>query len=136
MYARVDPEEGEEEARPALGYVSIFNPNGTLIKRFISRGQLNAPWGIAKAPIGFWGEESDNTNVFLIGNFGDGRINAYDEDGNFLGQLREHGNPIEIEGLWGIAFAPSTSTAINRNWLYFAAGPDEEEHGLFGYIKK
>ena len=136
MYAKVDPEEHEEETGPGLGYVTIFNPNGSLMKRFISRGQLNAPWGIAKAPTGFWGEGSGNTNVFLVGNFGDGHINAYDEDGNFLGQLRQHGNPIEIEGLWGIAFAPSTSTAINRNWLYFAAGPDDEEHGLFGYIKK
>jgi uncharacterized protein (TIGR03118 family) len=136
MYAKVDPEEGEEEAGPGLGYVDIFNSNGSLDKRFISRGQLNAPWGIAKAPTGFWGEGSENTNVFLVGNFGDGHINAYDEEGKFLGQLRQHGNPIEIEGLWGIAFAPSTSTAINRNWLYFAAGPDDEEHGLFGYIMK
>ena len=136
MYAKVNPEEGEEEPGPGLGFVDIFNPNGTLVKRFISNGQLNAPWGIAKAPIGFWGEGSENTNVFLVGNFGDGRINAFDEDGNFLGQLRQHGNPIIIEGLWGIAFAPSTSTALNRNWLFFAAGPDDEEHGLFGYIKK
>lgn len=136
MYAQVDPADGHEAEGPGLGYVSIFNPDGSFVKRFVSGGQLNAPWGIAKAPAGFWGEASDNTNVFLIGNFGDGRINAYDEDGNFLGQLRSHGNPIEIEGLWGIAFAPSTSTAISRNWLFFTAGPDNETHGLFGYIKK
>ena len=136
MYAKLDEEEVEEVTGPGLGYVDIFNPDGSFVKRFISQGQLNAPWGIAKAPTGFWGEGSENTNVFLVGNFGDGHINAYDEDGNFLGQLRAHGNPIEIEGLWGIAFAPSTSTAINHNWLFFAAGPDDEEHGLFGYIKK
>ena len=136
MYAQVDPADGHEAEGPGLGYVNVFNPDGSFVKRFVSRGQLNAPWGIAKAPTGFWGEGTDNANVFLIGNFGDGRINAFDEDGNFLGQLRSHGNPIEIEGLWGIAFAPSTSTAINRNWLFFAAGPDNETHGLFGYIKK
>ena len=136
MYAKVDPEEGEEETGDGLGYVDIFNPNGSLVKRFISRGQLNAPWGIAKAPPGFWGEGSSTSDVYLVGNFGDGHINAYADNGNFLGQLRQHVQPIEIEGLWGIAFAPSTSTAINRNWLYFAAGPDDEEHGLFGYIKK
>jgi uncharacterized protein (TIGR03118 family) len=136
MYAKVDPVEGEEETGDGLGYVDIFNPNGTLVKRFISNGQLNAPWGIAKAPPGFWGEGSSTSDVYLVGNFGDGHINAYADNGNFLGQLRQHGQPIEIEGLWGIAFAPSTSTAINRNWLYFAAGPDDEEHGLFGYIKK
>ena len=136
LYAKVDPVEGEEETGDGLGYVDIFNPDGSLVKRFISNGQLNAPWGIAKAPAGFWGEGSENTNVFLVGNFGDGHINAYTENGNFLGQLRQHGQPIVIEGLWGIAFAPSTSTALNRNWLFFAAGPDDEEHGLFGYIKK
>jgi len=136
LYAQVDPADGHEAEGPGLGYVNIFNPDGSFVKRFISRGQLNAPWGIAKAPAGFWGEDSDNTNVFLIGNFGDGHINAFDEDGNFLGQLRSHGSPIVIEGLWGIAFAPSTSTALNRNWLFFAAGPDNETHGLFGYIKK
>jgi uncharacterized protein (TIGR03118 family) len=106
------------------------------MRRFISRGQLNAPWGVTKAPAGFWGEGSSTSDVFLVGNFGDGHINAYADNGNFLGQLRQHGEPIEIEGLWGIAFAPSTSTALNHNWLFFAAGPDDEEHGLFGYIKK
>jgi len=136
MYAKLDAEEGEEITGDGLGYVDIFNPDGSFVKRFISNGQLNAPWGIAKAPAGFWGEGSENTNVFLVGNFGDGHINAYTENGNFLGQLRQHGQPIVIEGLWGIAFAPSTSTALNRNWLFFAAGPDDEEHGLFGYIKK
>ena len=75
-------------------------------------------------------------NMILIGNFGDGRINIYDEHGNFQGQLRAHGNPIEIEGLWGISFAPATATAINPNWLYFAAGPGDEMEGLFGYITK
>lgn len=136
LYAKVDLADGHEDAAPGLGYVSVFNTDGSLIKRFISRGKLNAPWGIAKAPQGFWGDGSENTDVFLIGNFGDGHINAYDADGNFLGQLRQHGNPIVIEGLWAIAFAPPTSTALNRNWLFFAAGPDDETHGLFGYIKK
>ncbi len=136
MYAKVDPEEHEEEKGPGLGYVDIYNPDGSLVKRFISKGQLNAPWGIAKAPASFWGEGSSTSDVYLVGNFGDGHINAYADNGNYLGQLREHGNPIEIEGLWGISFAPATSTALNRDWLFFAAGPDDEEHGLFGYIKK
>jgi len=135
MYSKLG-DDGDEVVSPGNGYVDIYNPDGSLMKRFISRGQLNAPWGIAKAPTGFWGEGSESTNVFLVGNFGDGHINAYTENGNFLGQLRQHGEPIEIEGLWGIAFAPSTSTALNHNWLFFAAGPDDEEHGLFGYIKK
>jgi uncharacterized protein (TIGR03118 family) len=90
---------------------------------------------VAKAPAGFWGE-GGAANLILVGNFGDGRINTFDDNGNFLGQLRAHGDPIEIEGLWGLSFAPASATTVNPNWLYFAAGPDEEAHGLFGYIKK
>jgi len=134
MYAKVGA-DGEEDIAPGNGYVDIYNPDGSLMKRFVSRGQLNAPWGIAKAPASFWGE-GGMANIILIGNFGDGRINSYDENGNFLGQLRASGNPIIIEGLWGISFAPVSATAINPNWLYFAAGPDDEKEGLFGYITK
>ena len=126
---------GPAESGPGLGFVSIFNPDGSFVKRFVSRGQLNAPWGVAKAPPSFWGD-SPMTNVILVGNFGDGRINAFDENGNFLGQLRAHGEPIVIERLWAISFAPTTATTINPNWLYFAAGPDDEVDGLFGYITK
>ena len=133
MYAK--QAVGPAETGPGLGFVDIYNPNGTLVKRFASKGQLNAPWGVAKAPASFWGD-GGASNIFLIGNFGDGRINAYDENGNFQGQLRQHGNPIEIDGLWAITFAPTTATAINPNWLYFAAGPDHEEEGLFGYITR
>ncbi len=137
MYAKVDPEEHEEEVGPGNGFVDIYNPNGTLVKRFVSRGQLNAPWGVAMAPAGFWGEgNSEIQNVILIGNFGDGRINAFNEDGKFLGQLRAHGNPIVIDGLWAISFPPVTATAIDPGRLYFAAGPADEKDGLFGYINK
>jgi uncharacterized protein (TIGR03118 family) len=137
MYAKVDPVEHEEEVGPGNGYVDIFNTNGTLVKRFVSRGQLNAPWGVAAAPAGFWGEgNSEIQNVILIGNFGDGRINAFNENGKFLGQLRSKGNPIVIEGLWAITFPPPTATATDPGRLYFAAGPADEEDGLFGYIDK
>lgn len=139
MYAKVDPEEHEEEAGPGLGYVSIFNTDGSFVKRFTSKGQLNAPWGIAQAPEHFFDDEnsvSSNEPIILVGNFGDGHINAFDADGNFIGQLRAHGNPIEIEGLWAISFAPATATSVNPNWLFFAAGPDDETEGLFGYITK
>jgi len=134
MYAKVGS-DGEEEVGPGNGYVDIYNPDGTLMKRLASRGQLNAPWGIAKAPASFWGD-AGTANVILVGNFGDGHINAFDENGNFLGQLRASGNPIEIEGLWAISFPPTTATTIDPNRLYFAAGPDDEEEGLFGYIIK
>jgi uncharacterized protein (TIGR03118 family) len=151
-YAKVSDEPGEEETGPGLGFVDVYYPNGRLIKRFASGGKLNAPWGVASAPKTFWadqkwdGEEEDNGKiiekkhdpkvVILIGNFGDGHINAYDEDGDFMGQLRSNGKTIEIEGLWSISFAPATATTIDPNWLFFAAGPGDEEHGLFGYIKR
>jgi uncharacterized protein (TIGR03118 family) len=136
MYAKVGP-DGDEIAHAGFGLVDIFNPDGSFVKRFISYGQLNAPWGIAKAPAGFYGSGfGDIQNTFLVGNFGDGRINAYNWDGTFLGQLRAHGNPIVIEGLWAISFAPATATTVDPNRLYFTAGPDDEEEGLFGYIIK
>jgi len=129
MYAKVDPEEHEEEVGPGLGYVDVYNTDGSLAKRFVSRGQLNAPWGVTQVPAGFFGSEDAQAAV-LIGNFGDGHINAYSLNGDYLGQLRQSGNPIEIEGLWAIVYHSPTGR------VYFAAGPDDEEDGLFGYIHK
>jgi uncharacterized protein (TIGR03118 family) len=139
LYALVGP-DGRDVPAPGNGYVSIFNMDGTFVKRFASGGQLNAPWGIAQAPAGFYAD--DNTgrhavgSTILIGNFGDGTINAYTMDGEWLGQLRAHGAPIVIDGLWGIMFPPAGATSIDPNRLYFVAGPDHEEQGLFGYITK
>jgi uncharacterized protein (TIGR03118 family) len=135
-YAKVDPANGKEQKHPGFGYVDVYSTAGILESRFASAGQLNAPWGVAMAPAGFFTDESGQGQAaILIGNFGDGRINAFSTDGRFLGQLRSHGAPIVIEGLWAIMFPPSTST-IDPNRLYFAAGPDDEEEGLFGYITK
>lgn len=133
MYAKVGA-DGQSEHGEGLGFVSIFDANGVFEKRFASHGQLNAPWGVAWAPASFFAGD-DAQPAILVGNFGDGRINAYSLNGNFIGQLRTNGHPIEIEGLWAITFPPSTST-IDPNRLYFAAGPDEEKDGLFGYITK
>ena len=136
LYAKVGP-DGRDVPAPGNGYVSIFNTDGSFVSRFTSRGQLNAPWGIAKAPATFWGEGSSNpADVILVGNFGDGRINAFSSDGTFIGQLRKHGEPIVIYGLWAITFAPTTATSVDPNRLFFAAGPDHEEDGLYGYIHK
>jgi uncharacterized protein (TIGR03118 family) len=137
MYAKIGTKPGEiVAAAPGNGIVDIFNPDGSFIKRFASSVQLNAPWGITKTPGGFWGNGTNEKDIILVGNFGDGHINAFSTDGDFQGQLREHGNPIIIERLWGLEFAPSTSTSFDHNRLYFAAGPGGEKHGLFGYISK
>lgn len=131
MYAKVGP-DGRNTEHPGDGFVSVFNTDGSFVKRFTSNGQLNAPWGIAKAPSTFF-DNPEMNNAILVGNFGDGHINIFNEDGKFLGQLRAHGQPIVIEELWALTFPPSTST-IDPDRLYFTAGPDEEEEGLFGYI--
>ena len=136
MYARHGTRPGEVVSiSPGNGFVDIFNPDGSFVKRFISAGQLNNPWGITKAPAGFWGDDASQ-DIILVGNFGDGHINAYNSEGVFQGQLRAHGIPITIERLWGIAFAPAASIAFDHNSLFFAAGPGGEQQGLFGFIKK
>lgn len=136
MYAK---KEGDEEVHEVgLGIVDVYTTNGMLVKRFATGGTLNSPWGVAMAPVTFYkdDDDADAGPAILIGNFGDGHINAYRaKDGKFLGQLSMHNTPITIDGLWAISFAPSTSP-INQNLLYFTAGPNDEQDGLFGYISR
>src|SRR5262249_44984504 len=92
--------------------------------------KLDSPWAMVLAPSTF-GEFGGD---LLVGNFGNGRVNAYDPtSGQFKGTLEEsHGHPLVIDGLWGLAFGNGVSG--NPNTLYYAAGPDGEKHGLFGKI--
>jgi uncharacterized protein (TIGR03118 family) len=127
-----EPNSDDEVAGAGLGFVDVFDADGNLVKRVASRGKLNAPWGMALAPAGF-GKFSHH---LLVGNFGDGTINAYDpDDFHFAGQLRgTQGPPLVIDGLWGIAFGngfqkqPATT-------LFFAAGPNDESAGIYGKIE-
>jgi uncharacterized protein (TIGR03118 family) len=132
MFAARDPSDvGEELHRAHAGLVDVFNTNGTLVKRFTTAGTLNAPWGIARAPANF----GDFSNDILVGNFGDGRISAFNPTtGKFLGQLSNaSGTPLAIDGLWGLAFG--NGKGGNRtNGLYFTAGPNHEEGGLYGRL--
>jgi uncharacterized protein (TIGR03118 family) len=129
-YAKLKgPDNEDDEAGPGNGYVNIFKPDGTLVGRFASKGTLNSPWGITHAPAGFAG----NVETILVGNFGDGRINVFDLHGNFKGQLQNNGQLIGIEGLWAIDFLNPSAT--NTDPLYFTAGPHDESHGLFGFLK-
>ena len=130
MYARVGP-GGDEDHVVGAGLVDIYTMTGKFIKRFATGGRLNAPWGVALAPSSF---DDHGKELLLVGNFGDGRINAYRKDGKFLGQLtRPDHTTLEIEGLWSLQFPPFTSS-IDPNRLYFTAGPDDEKDGLFGYL--
>ena len=130
-YAKQDASMTDEVTGPGLGFVNVFTPNGQLIRRVASRGSLNAPWGVALAPAGF----GTFSNTLLIGNFGDGRINAFEPVFGFaMGPLRDRQfRPIRIDGLWGIAFG---NGFVNQpvNTLFFAAGPDDEAHGLYGRL--
>src|SRR6266516_3068204 len=121
----------DDVAGPGNGFVDVFDTNGNLIRRFASQGTLNSPWGLALAP-GHFGTFSGDV---LVGNFGDGRINAFDPaSGAFLGQLQDpHGNPITINGLWGLAFG-NGGLAGDTNTLFFASGLNDEVDGLFGAI--
>jgi uncharacterized protein (TIGR03118 family) len=132
-YAKIGP-DGRDVPGVGNGFVNVFSTAGVLLKHFAEKGYLNAPWGIALAPASFFKGDPDQSAI-LIGNFGDGKINAYATDGKFLGQLLSDHKILEIDGLWAISFPPSTSP-IDPNRLYFAAGPNHEQDGLFGYIKK
>jgi uncharacterized protein (TIGR03118 family) len=131
-YAKQDADKHDDVHGRGLGFVDVFDPNGFLLRRIASRGTLNAPWGLALAPAGF----GRFANCLLVGNFGDGRINAYDlVDGQFVGQLRtQDHHPLEVEGLWGLAFGNGFA-AQSVNTLYFTAGPDDEAHGVYGQIR-
>ena len=116
------------------GYVDIFDTEGNFVQRLASNGPLDAPWGITLAPSGFGSFGND----ILVGNFGNGEINAFDPTtGASLGTLTDtNGRPIAIDGLWAIAFdlpngAPG---ALNPDDLFFAAGPNQGNDGLFGKI--
>jgi uncharacterized protein (TIGR03118 family) len=131
-YTKIAP-DGRAKREVGNGIVNIFTTAGVLVKRFAAGGTLNAPWGVAVAPASFFPESTEAS--ILIGNFGDGKINAYAADGKFIGQLKVNNKVVAIDGLWAISFAPSTST-IDPNRLYFAAGPRDEKDGLFGYLLK
>jgi uncharacterized protein (TIGR03118 family) len=130
-YAQQDAEKTDDVSGPGNGFVDVFDLRGNLEKRLISAGQLNSPWGLAMAPSTF----GPFPGALLVGNFGDGAINAFDPvTGAFLGTLADAaGNPIKIDGLWSIRFG-NGGQGGDPNVLYFTAGPNQEAHGLFGSL--
>jgi uncharacterized protein (TIGR03118 family) len=134
-YALQDDAKKDDVAGAGHGSVDIYTTNGVLVQRLVSGGALNSPWGMAQAPAGFGPLGGD----LLIGNFGDGTINAFNPStGAFLGTLNDtSGNPIVNQGLWGLAFG-NGSQGTSTGTLYFTAGisgPDAvEDHGLFGSL--
>jgi uncharacterized protein (TIGR03118 family) len=129
-YAKQDAALHDDVAGQGHGFVDVFTNDGALIRRLVSHGQLNSPWGLALAPAGFGGFGG----ALLVGNFGDGHINAYNPGtGTHLGQLRgAGGHPIVIDGLWGLRFG--NGNAAKTEELVFSAGPNGEADGLLGKI--
>jgi uncharacterized protein (TIGR03118 family) len=134
-YALQDPATHDAMPGTGNGYVNVFDTSGQLVMRLASEAPLDTPWSVALAPGGFGGFGG----ALLVGNFGDGRINAFNPDtGEWLGELQDaSGAAISIEGLRGMAFGNSLQ-ADNIRTLYFtagiAAGDATEDHGLFGSI--
>jgi uncharacterized protein (TIGR03118 family) len=140
-YALQDEDAEDDVAGPGNGFIDAYDLSGNLLRRIASRGELNSPWGLALGPAGFGRFSGD----LLVGNFGDGRIHAFDpatltSSGEFeaVGLLHSAaGKPIKIDGLWALQFGHGTSSSSANgltNTLFFTAGPDDEEHGLFGTI--
>jgi uncharacterized protein (TIGR03118 family) len=136
-YALQDAAKHDDVPGQGHGYVDAFDPAGKLLRRVASKGQLNSPWGLALAPDAF----GTFSNDLLIGNFGNGRIHAFDPTrftgtGEFQSRGPLHsadGPPIAIDGLWSLAFG-NGGNAGPTTTLFFTAGPFGEQHGLFGSL--
>jgi uncharacterized protein (TIGR03118 family) len=124
------PDNADDLSGPGKGFINVFCTNGAFVRRLVSNGAnsaLNSPWGLAKVPPCGFGELGPH--VLLVGNFGDGTINAFNiHSGEFLGPLaRRQNQPLAFSGLWSLLFFDHR--------LYFTAGLAEEEHGLFGFVR-
>jgi len=130
-YALQDADAHDDVAGPAHGFVDVFSSSGVFMMRFASHGVLNSPWGMTIAPAKFGQFSGD----LLVGNFGDGRIHAFDpESGEVLGILRgTSGKPLAIDGLWGLIVGNTAAGGPDSVW--FSAGPDDESHGLLGVLR-
>lgn len=129
-YAQQPASGGPPVTGAGLGYVNAFDPNGNLINRVASGGTLNAPWGVVQAPASFGPFGGD----LLVGNFGDGTVNAFDPTSfTFKGQLQNaSGNVIANSGLWDLVFGVQGTGDVNT--LYFSAGLNGEKGGVFGAL--
>jgi uncharacterized protein (TIGR03118 family) len=136
-FAKQDDKKHDDVKGPGHGLIDIFNPVTMKFHRFATGSDagghlraINSPWGMAIAPKGF-GRHEDQ---LLVGNFGSGTIMSFEADGEFQGLLRGvHEGAIVIDGLWGLKFG-NDGKGGRSSTLYFTAGPDDENHGLFGSL--
>jgi uncharacterized protein (TIGR03118 family) len=130
-YAVRNPHTGDNVPGKGSGIVDVFDLDGNFLQRLAEGGHLKAPWGMAIAPANF----GTLAGKLWIGNFGDGHINVFDpNDGAFIDQVRDtNGNPIVIDGLWGLIVG-NGGNGGRTDTIYFTAGPNKEQHGLFGSL--
>jgi uncharacterized protein (TIGR03118 family) len=131
-YAKQDAAATRDVAGAGNGFIDVFDTSGNLLQRLVSGGALNSPWGLALAPANFGAFSND----LLVGNFGDGTINAYNPTtGVLVGQMQDvNGNAVHIDGLWGLAFGNGVSSGP-ANTLFFSAGINGGRDGLFGSLQ-
>jgi uncharacterized protein (TIGR03118 family) len=130
-YALQNSDKEDDVAGAGLGYVDIFSPEGRLLRRLEHGPWFNAPWGLTLASSDF----GSNSHALLVGQFGSGEILVFNPvTGRFRGRLRDASNkPIKIDGLWALQFG-NDAMAGPATMLFFSAGIDDEQHGLFGTI--
>ena len=130
-YAKQDAAKHDDVAGPGHGFVDVYSLDGVLLQRLVTRGDLNSPWGLVMATSDF----GQFSNDLLVGNFGDGKVHAYDPmSGAMMGTLTNpDGDPIQIQGLWGLIFGDQA--AGTQNTLFFSAGIVDEAHGLLGTLR-
>jgi len=130
-FAKQDGQKHDEVDGAGLGFVDVFTPSGRLVRRLEHGNWLNGPWALAMAP----GDFGIYSHDLLVGQFGSGNIAVYDPaTGRFKDLLRDSvNNPIAIQGLWGLSFGNGASSGPATT-LYFSAGVEDEQHGLFGSI--
>jgi uncharacterized protein (TIGR03437 family) len=131
-YAKQDANKQFDVQAVGNGFVDVYDPTGKLLQHLIANGPLNSPWGVAIAPATF----GKFANDLLVGNFGDGAINAFDPNtGALLGPLQDsRGNNIMIPGLWALLLG-NGGNGGDKNAIYFTAGPGGQKHGILGSIQ-
>lgn len=128
-YARQDTAKHDDLAGHGRGIVDVFDTDGHLLRRFASHGPLNSPWAVTRASFAF----GRFSGKILVGNFGDGHINVFDNEGRLIDELRDaHGKPLAIDGLWTLTLGGGAGSSSDT--LFFSAGPNDETNGLFGTI--
>jgi uncharacterized protein (TIGR03118 family) len=128
-YAKQNAVKHDDVAGRGHGFVDVFDTDGHLLRRFASRGPLDSPWGVTRASFAF----GRFSGKILVGNFGNGHISVFDNDGRFIEELKDaHDKPLAIDGLWTLTLGGGSGSSSDT--LYFSAGPNSETNGLFGTI--